>query len=55
MATIFERVKKIIVEQLGVDDEEVVPHPLSRRLLIKVRDAPQKDDQHADDNPRPDG
>ena len=24
MATIFERVKKIIVEQLGVDDEEVV-------------------------------
>ena len=25
MATIFERVKKIIVEQLGVDDEEVVP------------------------------
>ena len=25
MATIFERVKKIIVEQLGVDDDEVVP------------------------------
>ena len=25
MATIFERVKKIIVEQLGVDDGEVVP------------------------------
>ena len=25
MAAIFERVKKIIVEQLGVDDEEVVP------------------------------
>ncbi len=25
MATIFERVKKIIVEQLGVNDEEVVP------------------------------
>ena len=25
MATIFERVKRIIVEQLGVDDEEVVP------------------------------
>ena len=25
MATIFERVKKIIVEQLGVDEEEVVP------------------------------
>ena len=25
MATIFERVKKIIVEQLGVSDEEVVP------------------------------
>ncbi len=25
MATIFERVKKIIVEQLGVDDTEVVP------------------------------
>ena len=25
MATIFERVKKIIVEQLGVEDEEVVP------------------------------
>ncbi|MFC1932943.1 acyl carrier protein [Chloroflexota bacterium] len=25
MATIFERVKAIIVEQLGVDDEEVVP------------------------------
>jgi len=24
VATIFERVKKIIVEQLGVDDEEVV-------------------------------
>ena len=25
MATIFERVKKIIVEQLGVDEDEVVP------------------------------
>ena len=25
MATIFERVKKIIVEQLGVDEEEVAP------------------------------
>ena len=25
MATIFERAKKIIVEQLGVEDEEVVP------------------------------
>jgi len=25
VATIFERIKKIIVEQLGVDDEEVVP------------------------------
>ncbi len=25
MATIFERIKKIVVEQLGVDDEEVVP------------------------------
>ena len=25
MATIFERVKKIIVEQLGVEDGEVVP------------------------------
>ena len=25
MATIFERVKKIIVEQLGVEDAEVVP------------------------------
>lgn len=25
MATVYERVKKIIVEQLGVDDEEVVP------------------------------
>ncbi len=25
MAIIFERVKKIIVEQLGVDDEEVAP------------------------------
>ena len=25
MATIFERVKKIIVEQLGADNEEVVP------------------------------
>ena len=24
MATIFERVKKIIIEQLGVEDEEVV-------------------------------
>jgi len=25
VATIFERIKKIVVEQLGVDDEEVVP------------------------------
>ena len=25
MATIFERIKKIIVDQLGVDEEEVVP------------------------------
>ncbi|MFC2012582.1 acyl carrier protein [Chloroflexota bacterium] len=25
MATIFERVKKIIVDQLGVEDDEVVP------------------------------
>ncbi len=25
MSTIFERVKKIVVEQLGVEDEEVVP------------------------------
>ncbi len=25
MATIFERVKKIVVEQLGVEDEEVLP------------------------------
>ena len=25
MATIFERVKKIIVEQLGAEEEEVVP------------------------------
>lgn len=25
MATIFERIKKIVVEQLGVTDEEVVP------------------------------
>lgn len=25
MATVFERVKKIIVDQLGVDDSEVVP------------------------------
>ena len=25
MATIFERVKKTIIEQLGVEDEEVVP------------------------------
>jgi len=25
VATIFERVRKIIVEQLGVDDEEIVP------------------------------
>ncbi len=25
MATIFERLKKIVVEQLGVDEEEVVP------------------------------
>ena len=25
MATIFERIKKIAVEQLGVDDKEVVP------------------------------
>ena len=24
MATIFERVKKIVVEQLGVDEQEVV-------------------------------
>ncbi len=26
MATVFERVKKIIVEQLGVDESEVVPN-----------------------------
>ena len=25
MATIFERLKKIVVEQLGVEEEEVVP------------------------------
>jgi acyl carrier protein len=25
VATVFERVKKIIVEQLGVEDDEVVP------------------------------
>ena len=25
MATIFERIKKIIVDQLGVEEEEVVP------------------------------
>jgi acyl carrier protein len=25
MPTVFERVKKIVVDQLGVDDEEVVP------------------------------
>ncbi len=25
MATVFERVKKIVVEQLGVEEEEVVP------------------------------
>jgi len=25
MATIFERLKKIVVEQLGVDEKEVVP------------------------------
>ena len=25
MATVFERVKKVVVEQLGVDDKEVVP------------------------------
>ena len=25
MATIFERVKKIIVEQLGVEEDEIVP------------------------------
>ena len=25
MATVFERVKKIVVEQLGVDEPEVVP------------------------------
>lgn len=25
MATIFERLKKIVVEQLGVDDNEIVP------------------------------
>jgi acyl carrier protein len=25
MPTVFERVKKIVVEQLGVDEEEVVP------------------------------
>ena len=26
MATVFERVRAIVVEQLGVDDEEVVPN-----------------------------
>ncbi len=26
MATVFERVKKLIVEQLGVDENEVVPN-----------------------------
>ena len=25
MATVFERVKKVVVEQLGVDDKEVIP------------------------------
>jgi acyl carrier protein len=25
VATVFERVKKVVVEQLGVDDKEVVP------------------------------
>ena len=25
MSTIFERIKRIVVEQLGVDDKEVVP------------------------------
>ncbi len=25
MATIFERIKKIVIEQLGVEDEEVTP------------------------------
>ena len=25
MATVFERVKKVVVEQLGVEDKEVVP------------------------------
>ena len=25
MATVFERIKKIVVEQLGVDDKDVVP------------------------------
>ena len=25
MATVFERVKKIVVEQLGVDESEVIP------------------------------
>ena len=25
MSTVFERVKKIVMEQLGVDEEEVVP------------------------------
>jgi len=25
MPTVFDRVKKIVVEQLGVDDEEVIP------------------------------
>ena len=25
MATVMERVKKVVVDQLGVDDEEVVP------------------------------
>ena len=26
MATVFERVRKIIIEQLGVDEEQVVPN-----------------------------
>ena len=26
MATVFERVRKIVVEQLGVDEEQVVPN-----------------------------
>ncbi len=25
MATVFERVKKVVVEQLGVDEKEVIP------------------------------